>query len=255
MNNGKTRNSSLVMMVLIGAIFLLVFVMIVIGRITISHYASVESDNDHDWQRVDFSRMDTTEFDVRDFRSISFIGSWEVDLEQGDDWHVELTYPRDLEDQIEVELRGDELSLNPGRRGAYNWGWGWWHNDNRRLSARITMPELTALNIAGASDMDLNGFDGKSLTITISGAANIDGDDGHYDSLHLTMSGAGDVDLRNMQFVDANVILSGAGNVELGMNGGVLSGNLSGFGNIEYSGNVRDERVNVSGFGKVHRRN
>lgn len=251
MNRRKMRKSNIALLSALGVLALIVVVCVGLGRIAVSRMMSGEGER----IAVDFSNKMSMNFDVEDFRGITLMGAWEVDMEQGEDWEVELTFPKDLEDYLEVETRGDQLILNPGSRGRHTWGWKWWgQKQNMRLSARITMPELQELNIAGASDVDMSGFDGNHLTITISGAGNIEGNDGRYDDLTLTMSGAGNVDFRDMEFKDAQVILTGAGNVELGMDGGVLSGNLSGFGNIEYYGSVRDERVHVSGFGKVRRR-
>jgi len=253
MNPKTKRKSNVVLGLAVGFLAVVVVVLVGIGRIAFSHMDTAVAS---DIPAIDFSNTATQNFPLENFRSISFIGSWEVDLEQGDNWQVELTYPRALERSIRVALEGDKLVLDPGSKGRHRWNWNWWGGgkNQQRFTARIVMPELEAIEISGASDMDLSGFEGDKLDITISGAGNIEGDDGYYKELTLIMSGAGNVEMRDMTFVDAQVVLSGAGNVELGMDGGVLSGNLSGFGNIEYYGTVSDETVRISGFGKVRQR-
>ena len=253
MNDQKMRKSSVAVLWALGVLALVVVLLVGLGRFAITRMTSGNTDN---LRPVDFSNRVTTNFDVKDFKNVTFIGSWKVDMKRGDNWQVELTYPKGIEDDLKVTIQGEEMVLDPGSRSRnnWNWNWNWWGGGDRGekvLRARIVMPELQDLTISGASDMDLSGFNGDNLRVTISGAGNIEADEGHYNNLDLTMSGAGNVELRDMKFVNARVLLSGAGNVELGMDGGVLSGNLSGFGNIEYYGPVSDQRVHISGFGKV----
>ena len=254
MNDKKMRKSSVAVLSALGVLALIVVVLVGLGRIAVSRMTSADKTS---VQAIDFSDKVTTNFDVKNFRSLTFIGTWKVDLKQGDQWQVELTYPRGMEQDLKVTSQGDELILDPGSRRRHSWNWNLWGGSSKddSLRARIVMPKLEELTISGTSDMDLSGFNGDNLRVTISGAGNIEADAGHYMNLDLTMSGAGNVELRDMTFVNARVLLSGAGRVELGMDGGVLSGNLSGFGNIEYYGPVSDQRVNISGFGRVTRKN
>jgi len=249
MKNKTMRRSSVVLLSAFAVLALITILMVGLARIAVSRAAS---GNVGTWNEEGTVTDSGTHYDIKDFRGITFIGNWKVDLEQGDEWRVDLEYPGDFDKKIRVEMKGDHLILDPGLRGTGHWNWKWWEmNGNKRFSARIVMPELDTLNITGATDLEFDGFSGEHLHITISGAGNIEGDDGQYRDLRLTMSGAGNVDMHEMDFEDAQVILSGAGNVSLRMNGGILSGNLSGFGNIEYYGRVSEERVNISGFGKV----
>lgn len=182
------------------------------------------------------------------FDRIEIRDNWEVEIVRGDDWSVELNVPEDSTDDLDVVVEGDRLVLDAG--GSARWSWGWFGNDEQR-SARIVMPALEGIVVAGSTDLSLAGFDGDSLEVEVAGAANIEADGGRYDRLTLTINGAGNFELGSMPVVDAEVHLAGAGNVELRMAGGVLSGSLSGFGNVEYSGAVAEERVTVSGFGNV----
>lgn len=255
MNQHKMRQSQVVMLWALGILALVMIMLVGVGRAAVSSKENVQTDQT---SHIDFSSRADKDFNVRDFDSIKLIGGWKVKLEQGDDWHVELDYPRDMGKKLKVRVEDGRLILDPGDWNG-NWTWNWgkngWNNKGKKVySARIMMPHLKSLAISGASNLDLYGFTGDRLDITVSGAGNLEGDRGRYNNLSLTMSGAGNVNLRNMVFTDALVNLSGAGNVKLGMAGGILSGNLSGIGNIEYYGPVKDERVNISGFGRVHQK-
>lgn len=250
-NHNKMKKSQVTMLSALGVLALIVIMLVGVGRMAVS---SMDNGATGESSRTDYSIQGEKDFDIRDFESIKFIGNWKVKLEQGDDWRVELDYPVNMKQELQVSVESGRLILDPGHMGDTYWNWSWWKGGQQKgYRARIVMPKLKSVEISGATNLDLNGFTGEHLDILISGAGNLDGERGRYESLTLTMSGAGNVDLRDMVFTDAMINLSGAGNVNLGMDGGVLSGNLSGFGNIEYYGSVKDEKVNVSGFGKVHR--
>jgi hypothetical protein len=251
MNQNKMRKSQMVMLSALGVMAFIVVALVGVGRMAVSSMDSARTDQA---RPIDYSNRTEKIFDIKDFDSIRLNGTWKVKLEQGDDWRVELDYPKDMEQELMVSVENGRLILDPGQWGAPRWDWKWWNGGQHKgYSARIVMPRLESVEISGATNLDFYGFNGKRLDIIISGAGNLDGERGRYEDLSLTMSGAGNVDLRDMLFTDARINLSGAGNVNLGMDGGTLSGNLSGFGNIEYYGSVKDERVNISGFGKVHR--
>lgn len=252
MHSNKMRKSEKVMLSALGVVALIVVSLVAIARIAISKVDTGTEVKAGVTKHINYGDMVEKNFDARDFDSIRFLGTWKVQLDQGDAWRVELQYPRNMEDELEVSVKNGRLILNPGQWDKH-WNWNWWKGgQGESLKARIVMPDLKSLDISGATDLNFTGFEGDYLNIAISGAGNVEGNDGRFEKLNLNMSGAGNVDMRDITFVDANVNMSGAGNVNLGMNGGVLSGNLSGFGNIEYYGSISDERVNVSGFGKVH---
>ena len=241
--------SQIALLSALGVFALIVITLVGLGRSAIPHSESTEFGVRRE---VDFSDRTSGNFELKDFRNVIFEGAWEVDLIQGNDWHVELSYPEDLEDEIRVEVENNRLVLDSGNWHMRDWGW-WKDGQDTHMTARIIMPELHAVEITGTTKLDFSGFEGDHISITISGAGHVEGDDGRYDELTVTMSGAGHVDMRDVIVIDAEVTISGAGYVKLSMNGGVLSGDLSGFGNIVYSGTVTDERVNISGFGNVER--
>jgi hypothetical protein len=86
--------------------------------------------------------------DLRNFDAIEIRDSWSVELRRGNDWAVELSYPEDRGQSIDVEVRGTRLVLDV--RDTPRRGWLWWgHGDE--LEARITMPELTGIAIRSTS--------------------------------------------------------------------------------------------------------
>lgn len=108
----------------------------------------------------------TTTFDVADIKSVDIEGRWQIELTQGDEWQVEASHSEDLEDDVNVYVRGDRLVLSRRSSGA----WRWWRRSETRLKAEIVMPELTELELAGANQLDLSGFAGDRLKLEVAGA-------------------------------------------------------------------------------------
>jgi hypothetical protein len=188
-------------------------------------------------------------YDSSGFDGVDTSGQWQVSIERGDVWRVAVEAPVELIDELEVEVRGDRLSL------GFEQGWcPGCFRDDLELRATITMPALESLDSSGTSTISFSGFDGAILSVDVSGAGRLRGTASRFDRLELDMSGAAEIDLDDVPVTDADVDISGAGNVDLQMAGGRLSGDISGAANLEYSGNVSAETIDRSGMVNVRRR-
>jgi len=187
-------------------------------------------------------------YDHTGFDGIEISGQWRVDVERGDTWSVAVDVPAELSEDVEVELRGDRLSL--GFQGGWCVGC---FREGLELKATITMPELESLDMSGASFVTFSGFEGSNLSLDLSGSGQIRGEASRFDALALDMSGAASVELGDVPVRDAEVDVSGAGKVTLLMAGGRLTGDMSGAANLEYSGTVSVEDVDKSGMVSVRR--
>jgi hypothetical protein len=187
--------------------------------------------------------------DYSGFDRVDVSGQWTVTIERGEFWRVAVEAPVEIVDDVEVELDGNELSVE------YDGGWcaGCFRED-RALEVAITMPALASLELSGATVASFSGFDGRELTLDVSGAVEVRGAASRFQSLALDLSGAGSVDLGDVSVTDAEVDVSGAGNVTLRMAGGRLTGDMSGAANLEYYGTVSEEAIDKSGFVNVSRR-
>lgn len=249
------KNSQVALFSAFGVLLLGILAAAIVGRFILDSVSSGAYDEPRSQTNAsgaEAAANATGAFDLEGFDRIDARGVWKISLEQGEDWNVELTYPERVADDIDVRVDGDRLVLGYDRNGP-----SWWRGFGRSetFEARVVMPELEGIDVAGAAKLDLSGFAGDGLTISSSGASEIDATRSRFDELMLTVSGAGDVDLREMPVVDARVVLSGAGDIKLNMNGGELSGTVSGAGKVRYEGTVSRESIVVSGFSSVERAN
>jgi hypothetical protein len=194
----------------------------------------------------------TRTYDLTAFTGVKASGQWQVTLERGDAWAVELGYPMELEPFLDIRKDGDALVL------GYELDTGWWSdfgsNERLAMTARIVMPALEALELSGATRLEISGFTGAELDIDASGAVFIEGTNSRYDELDLDMSGAGRANLGGITTTNARVVISGAQNVTLRMAGGSLSGDISGASAVEYFGTISAQDVDISGFANIEHR-
>ena len=242
------RKSQLVIVSAAGFLTLVMIVMAGLGRVALSQ-SELGTTRLAASSAVVVGEQITKTFDLEDFQSVAVEGAWQVNLTQGDEWQVEVSHSENLEGDVDVRVRGDRLILGRTSSGS----WRWWRRTDSRLMARIVMPELSELSLAGASELDFSGFSGDRLEVEIAGAVHINGSDGRYDVLDLEVAGASEVDLRGIVVTDAEVDLAGASEVTLNMDGGVLAGSMAGAGGIDYYGTVAEQRVRIAGVARVNR--
>lgn len=182
------------------------------------------------------------EYQFSGFDRLNFLGSWEVDLEQGDSYEVTVHLPEPLREYLKVEKEGHTLVFDASDIISLR---------QRQLSARIVLPDLQELKGAGGLQVDMRGFTGKSLTLRAGGALDMAADECRYENLSIEVNGGMNADLRSMPVVNADVNSSGAADLKLRLEGGRLTGHVSGAANIEYYGTVLENSLSVSGISNV----
>ncbi len=230
----------------VGFLALIMIVMAVLGRVALSQ-SDPSTTQAADSSALIVGEQVVQTFELEGFHGIAIEGAWQVNLARGDEWQVEVSHSEDLEDELNVHISGDQLVLDITPSG----GWRWWRRTDSRLTAEIVMPELTEVEMAGASQLSLSGFEGDLLVLEIAGANQLEGRDGRYDNLDLTAAGANEIDLSGVVVTDAQIDVAGASEVTLRMDGGDLEGSVAGAGGIDYYGTVAVERIRVAGISRV----
>ena len=206
-------------------------------------------------------------FNLEEFNAVNIAGgAWEVLIEQGNEFYVEATYPKNLRDDFDIHVHQDTLIIDGPKfsfqstfqcSGRIETPESSSQNSKKtkrssgHYKAKIRIPSLTSIRVDGVEDVVINGFNEESLNIYIEGMAKIYAEDSSADHLNVSLEGLGQADLRDLLAVDANVRLDGAGEILLNMDGGVLQGKLDGVGSIRYEGEILREEIEVNGLGEV----
>jgi hypothetical protein len=209
--------------------------------------------------RDDLSGETTTEVrDLLGFTQIDMGGSADLLVTEGASFDIEVTTDSALQEYVTTEVVGNTLRIEQHYSviGA-----------SPTVSVSVTVPDLTRLDVSGASeatvrsvtaeslDIGISGAgdidlaaDAQQLTITVSGAGTVTAH-GTVESGSITVSGAGGIDGGDMTIADATVSVSGAGSVKVRVRQ-TLDADVSGAGNLVYYGDPRVTQ-NVSGAGSI----
>ena len=200
----------------------------------------------------------TRDYAAANFSGVIVRGQWQITLVRGDAWSVELSYPVELESYVSANVENNDLVIAFDRRGCETkfYRCPWWSDFGRRaelrMTARVVMPALDEVQLAGAAKFEMSGFDGNELALSAAGASTISATECRYDELDLQMTGAGNADLSGLTTTDARVRSAGAHRITLRMAGGTLSGSIAGASSLSYYGTA-SETVRTAGATSVRR--
>jgi hypothetical protein len=224
----------------------------------------------------------TKELDFSDFTNVEVDCTFKVEITHSDSYRVSITASEKLFDYINVTKSGNTLriSLRPFRFHVQS-----------PLEARIAMPALNKLRLAGATKSVVSGFgsqEGFELNlcgastldidmeageakVEISGASRVRGNlrvgdaelvlsgasraelNGSANNVILNAWGASKVDMADFTLQDMSVHLKGATQATINVNG-KLDLDLSGASKLNYIGNPMMRDINVSGASTLNQK-
>lgn len=205
------------------------------------------------------------ELDFANFDRVEAGNAFRVDITQGDEYRVIIRVDDNMERYLDITQQGRTLNirLEPGRLYTLS---------NATLEAVVTMPELTGVNLSGASHGTVTGFDsGGSLDVELSGASSLRGDintgnirveasgasqatlSGSGGDARINASGASRVDLADFPIEDASVEVSGASHATVHASGR-LDAEASGASTVTYLGNPTMGNIETSGASSIKHR-
>ncbi len=152
----------------------------------------VESDEHRESEDWDISGY-TQEHNIVDFSEVDVSDAFSVNIKKGNDYSVVVNGRKIYVDEIEVEKTGSVITFDyTGNKSKFN-------RDNDEIKIYITMPELTAVELGGASKTYVDGFSEDFLDINLHGAAyaavNVDASSTNIEidgASKLELSGSGD---------------------------------------------------------------
>ncbi len=207
----------------------------------------------------------TQEENITGFDKVDVSHAFKVDISQGQAFSVVIRIDDNLVQYLEVVKQGGTLKigLKPGR--SYN-------TRKITMEAEVTMPELSGLELSGASQGAITGFESsKTLNVDLSGASHLRGDveagdawfdvsgasqmnlTGSAEDVVINASGASQVDLSAFPVADAHVDASGASKATVNPSGQLDVG-ASGASQVYYVGSPTLGNIDTSGASSVNRK-
>ena len=188
--------------------------------------------------------------------------TFDVDIIQSQTYSLVIFVDDNIEQYLIVEERGDTLVLGLEEGRSYV---------NVTLRAQISMPELSALELSGASMVKFAQFESSDpFELVSSGASEVEGDidagdvtiklsgasdirlEGEGGDLLLDSSGASHVNLAGFVVQDATLELSGASDVSVNANG-ELNVDASGASEVTFFGEPLLGDISTSDASSIQR--
>lgn len=206
-------------------------------------------------------------YQVGNFHEIEVAGPFDVDVRTGSGPSVSARGSDKLLERTLIEVEGDKLVVRPkSNRSFFHFG----NNDGGKASLTITVPQLSALTLAGTGDVHIDrvqgsDFDGtiaghgdmtlgqvavQQIKLTIAGSGNLKANAGTTKSAEYAIAGHGDLDAGGVQAQDLKVDIAGSGSIHAHASG-AADIDIVGSGDVDVAGGAK---CNVSklGSGDVH---
>ncbi len=182
----------------------------------------------------------TKDLELTGFDRIDVSGVYELDVEVGKEFSIELSGPDDEMNLVETSVKNGVLYLD--QREAKRGERRRWRNNREGIDAKITLPSLVALEVSGVVEGSIANIDSEKFKLEISGVGDLELD-GECGSLDADVSGVGDLDADALECRSVSVKVSGVGDASVFARDEV-DARVSGMGDIDVYGSP--EKVSKS---------
>ena len=207
-------------------------------------------------------------FEETGFTRVEVVGGYRVVVRRGAGFKVEAGGDNKYLDDLRVERDGNALVIRPRNNSFFGGNWG---RSERKVLIRVEMPAIEALQLAGAVQADLGGFDRQDrLKVEQAGASHLrlNGNygtlkveqagacrttaTGRADNLDLDAAGACELAAANLQTKNITLDLAGVCKARLNVSESI-KGNAVGASEIAFSGKPKTENIDATGPSSIKR--
>ena len=193
------------------------------------------------------ARAETETRTIAPFHAIAFQGSWTVEVTVGKEQSVVIEGDKAVIGHVKSEVVDGQLRLGveDDHRSFFE------HFDVGNLTARITVPSLTAFVLQGSGRAHVVGFNGGAAQFALDGSGDLSAD-GHVDTLALVVNGSGTADFSRLVSDKVSTTINGSGDITV-RPGQSLAAVVNGSGQVNYIGDGAKVTSVVNGSGAVEK--
>lgn len=173
------------------------------------------------------------------FTKISLEEIGTVNVWFGDKFEVSVTTDDNLVHLVTTTVTGDYLKIRPVQA----------LNPKVDLVIDVTLPKLSALEVAGYAGARIHEIDAESLDVELAGACGIDAT-GRVGKLSLELAGACRARLKSLEAKDAVVEIAGTGSAVVFATNSI-DAEAAGFASITCHGSPANVKKDVAGISRV----
>lgn len=184
-------------------------------------------------------------FELRDFDKIDVAGVYELEVMVGEDYSIVISGPSEEMERVQAKVEDGSLVLDQTKQQKR--GIGVLHKEG--VTAKVSLPALSELDVSGVVDGDVSGVDAEAFTVNLSGVGDVD-IEGTCTDLTARVSGVGNLNARELECKTARVNVSGVGDAKVYASESV-DANISGMGDIDVYGSPAKVEKNDSMFSRI----
>ncbi len=228
------------MRVFFGIIIGLILAVVIAGAAAHHAFGGLKNVGDRD-KSQDITEM----FDLADFDRIDIAGVFEVEVTVGGDFAVTVSGAPSEMERLKATVENGELVLD---RKEIHTGKRHWRDLG--LTAEISLPSLTAIDIAGVADGTVTGVEADDFKVDLSGVGDLT-ISGTCGRLEADVSGVGDLDAKGLECRDVDVDVSGIGDASVYASESV-DASVSGIGSIDIYGSPKQVEKSTSFIASIN---
>jgi hypothetical protein len=177
------------------------------------------------WDCIDgVGEVQTDERVLDGFNEIVSEGSFDVYVNQGNDYSVTVEAQSNLLPYIVTEVNGDKLDLHTLHDHCIS--------SSSSVKVYVTCPDIYGLKLAGSGKIEC----GKITT----------------NVLDVVLAGSGDIIIDSVRDVDnLDINDAGSGKIDVKASGNYVEASIAGSGDIILSGSFASSKLTISGSGKI----
>ena len=176
---------------------------------------------------------------VEPFTKIAFIEFGTINISTGTTQSVSITTDDNLMDLIETTVEDGELTIRPEKP----------INPKSGYVVNVVVPDLEAIQLAGAAKLNLDDIQADTLQIELAGACGAYGS-GSVDELEMLLAGACRARLRDLTVATAQVEIAGTGSAVVNATESI-DAMAAGFASITCHGNPTDVKREAKGISRI----
>jgi hypothetical protein len=179
---------------------------------------------------------------VADFSNVDVSGAINVEIVSQQGFSVDVEADDNLLNYVKTEVKGDTLKVYTKN----------WLSPKNKITVKISMPEISELEVSGASNVNLSAVKNENLNLNLSGASKVSVE-GETQNFSIDTSGASKINAENLKAENVNIDSSGASKIDIFVTN-ELKVDASGASKITYAGEPKNIEKDTSGASSVKSR-
>ena len=189
----------------------------------------------------------TRNYQVGAFDRLEVAGPYDVTVATGSAPSVRASGGERAIERMVVEVRGGTLRIHPRKRSGLNFGW----SKSHPVKLTVTVPRLTAAEIAGSGDISVDKVDGDSFDAGVAGSGNLRLGEVNVKRLKAGIAGSGEINTGRGRALVADYEIAGSGDIDgAGLVAETAAVSIAGSGNVAAHA-TSTASVEIAGSGDV----